>query len=292
MSGQVTALITGANSGIGRATALRLAAKGDRVAGAMRGLKAHNAAAAAELAAAGVTPVEIDVSDDASVASGVAAALEALGHIDVLMNCAGIMPRGVTEAFTVAQVEQAIQVNLIGPFRMMKAVLPHMRARGSGLLINVTSIGGRMASPGSGLYAATKWGLEGMAESIGYEVSKLGIDSVVLEPSLYLTDLNAKGFTPADEAVLEGYAPIRDLAARVSATFRPAVAASGVSTDPASAAEFVEELIRMKPGTRPVRAVVGFDTGTRALNAASEPLQAKFLELMGVADFARMTPTE
>src|SRR5690606_1614227 len=108
--------------------------------------------------------------------------VQAAGKIDVLINCAGAMPTGITEAFGVDQLERVLQTNIVGPFRMMKAVLPHMRRAGSGLLINVTSIGGRLTLPGFGLYAASKWGLEGLAESIGYEVSKLGIDSVILEP--------------------------------------------------------------------------------------------------------------
>lgn len=290
MAEPLVVLITGASSGIGKATALRLAASGDRVLGAMRGLKSSNADAAAELSAAGVTPVEIDVADDASVAAGVEQAARTFGRIDVLMNCAGIMPLGITEAFEVDQFRQALEVNLLGPFRMMKAVLPYMRRQKSGLLINVTSIGGRMATPGSGLYGATKWGLEGLSEAVGYEVAKLGIDSVILEPSLFLTDLNAKGPQPRDAAVLEGYDALKDMGATVSRRFRPAVAASGVSTDPATIAVFVEELIRMPAGARPIRATFGFDTGVEGLNAATAEFQRRYMEFMGLDDYQRVKP--
>lgn len=288
MSGRNVVLITGAGSGLGRAIADHLAAKGDVVFGAMRDVAGKNAAAASALAERGVHPVEIDVTDDRSVIDGVAATIAAAGRIDVLINCAGIMPMGISESFSVAQFEQALQTNLVGPFRMMKAVLPHMRAVSNGLLINVTSIGGRMASPGAGIYAAGKWGLEGLAESIGYEVSKLGIDSVILEPSLYLTDLKAKGTLPSDIGNLAGYEALGDMGDKVSSRFRPAVAASGVSTDPKTLAEYVDELIRMPAGTRPIRTTIGFDTGTAALNAATAALQSAYLAFMGLSDMERV----
>jgi NAD(P)-dependent dehydrogenase (short-subunit alcohol dehydrogenase family) len=289
MSEDLVVLITGANSGIGRATALCLAAKGAQVIGGVRELRGRNAAAARELNSAGIRAVEMDVVNDVSVENGVRKATDKTGRIDVLINCAGIMPRGITEAFTAAQFEQVLQVNLIGPFRVMKAVLPYMRKAKSGLLINVTSIGGRMATPSTGVYCASKWGLEGLAECIGYEVSKLGIDSVILEPSLYLTDLNAKGFAPADTEILDGYEALKGMETTISARFRPAVAASGVSTDPTTIAEFIDKLIRMPPGTRPVRVTFGFDTGVAGLNAASAPFQRKYLEFMGLADCERVT---
>jgi NAD(P)-dependent dehydrogenase (short-subunit alcohol dehydrogenase family) len=292
MSDQNVILITGAGSGLGRAIAEHLADKGDLVLGAMRGVKGKNAAIAAELATRGIRPIEIDVTSDASVADGVAAAMAEAGRIDVLINCAGIMPLGIAESFSVAQFEQTLQTNLIGPFRMMKAVLPHMRAVSSGLLINVTSIGGRMASPGSGIYAAGKWGLEGLAESIGYEVSKLGIDSVILEPSLYLTELKAKGTVPTDTANMAGYEALGDMANKVSSRFRPAVAASGVSTDPTTLAEYVHVLIRMPAGSRPIRTTVGFDTGTAELNAATGALQSRYMAFMGLSDMERVAPKD
>jgi Short-chain alcohol dehydrogenase of unknown specificity len=287
MTGSVV-LITGASSGLGKSIAMNLHGKEYLVIGAMRDCQGKNAGIASEMTGIGIDVVDIDVTDDGSVASGVENAMRLHGRIDVLINCAGIMPTGITEAFDTAQFEQVLQTNLIGPFRMMKAVLPHMRAAASGLLINVSSIGGRMTLPGFGIYAASKWGLEGLAESIGYEVSKLGIDSVILEPSLYLTDLKAKGYGPADTAVLDGYHALNDMNERISAHFRPAVAASGASTDPATLADYVAELIQMPPGQRPIRATVGFDTGTAALNKAAGELQSQHLRFMGIADMERV----
>jgi NAD(P)-dependent dehydrogenase (short-subunit alcohol dehydrogenase family) len=279
-------LITGTGSGLGRAIAEHLAGAGLRVFGGIR-----PGAESAGLRATGVTPLAIDVTDDASVQAGVAETIAEAGRIDVLINAAGMMPGGFSEAFSVAQFEAVLQINLLGPFRMMKAVLPHMRAARSGLLINVTSIGGRMATPGSGLYAASKWGLEGLAESIGYEVAKLGIDSVILEPSLYLTGLKAKGATPDDAEVLAGYTDVGDIAAKVSGRFRPMVAASGVSTDPAALAAYVAELIAMPAGARPIRTTIGFDTGTARLNDATAALQSQYLHMMGLEDMERVGGT-
>ena len=275
MTGSVV-LITGASSGLGKSIAMNLHGKEYLVIGAMRDCQGKNAGIASEMTGIGIDVVDIDVTDDGSVASGVENAMRLHGRIDVLINCAGIMPTGITEAFDTAQFEQVLQTNLIGPFRMMKAVLPHMRAAASGLLINVSSIGGRMTLPGFGIYAASKWGLEGLAESIGYEVSKLGIDSVILEPSLYLTDLKAKGYGPADTAVLDGYHALNDMDD------------IGQATDPATLADYVAELIRMPPGQRPIRATVGFDTGTAALNKAAGELQSQHLRFMGIADMERV----
>lgn len=283
-------LITGASSGLGRSIAERLAFGGYRVFGAARDIGGRNADAAKALYGQGIEVIEIDVTDGDSVDAGVAGVVAAAGRIDVLINCAGTMPAGITEAFGVDQFERVLQTNLVGPFRMMKAVLPHMRSARRGLLINVTSIGGRLTLPGFGLYAASKWGLEGLAESVGYEVSKLGIDSVILEPSLYLTELKAKGETPADAGVLAGYEALSDMGERVSSRFRPAVAASGVSTDPATLAGYVEELIRTPAGKRPIRTTYGFDVGAVALNEASATLQHRYLELVGLADMERVAP--
>ncbi|HLY57515.1 MAG TPA: SDR family oxidoreductase [Stellaceae bacterium] len=277
-------IITGTSSGLGTAAARTLAQAGHTVFAAMRGVAGKNAEAARELKAAGCRPIEIDVTSDASVAAGVAAAHETAGRIDVLVNCAGIMWLGVTEAFSHEQFDTVMQTNLYGPFRMIKAVLPQMRAQGSGLVVSITSIAGRLLTPGAGIYAASKFALEALAESLRYETSLMGIDSVIVEPGPFRTNLKANGVPPADTATAAAYGELRAL----EQTIPPRMAAylqqnPGQSTDPQAFADCIRDLIAMPAGTRPLRTTVGYDLGTKAINEAVAPHQSAYLGVMGLA---------
>jgi NAD(P)-dependent dehydrogenase (short-subunit alcohol dehydrogenase family) len=277
-------IITGASSGLGNATARTLAMNGHTVFAAMRGVSGKNADAARALADSGCRPIEIDVTSDASVTAGVATAHETAGRIDVLVNCAGIMWLGVAEAFSLKQFDTIMQTNLYGPFRMMKAVLPHMRAQGSGLTISVTSIAGRLVTPGSALYSASKFGLEAMAEGLRYEAALMGIDSVIVEPGPFRTNLKANGVSPEETATADAYGELRAL----EQTIPPRMAAylqqnPGRPTDPQAFADCVRDLIDMPAGTRPLRTTVGYDLGTSAINEAVAPFQSAYLGLMGLA---------
>jgi NAD(P)-dependent dehydrogenase (short-subunit alcohol dehydrogenase family) len=292
MAADHTILLTGASSGIGKATAMTLARRGHRVFAAMRDLGGRNRAAADELTALAaqhpIEVVEIDVSSDASVAAGVEQALRTASHIDVLVNCAGIMWLGVTEAFTTEQFKRILDTNLLGPFRMLRAVLPHMRARNSGLLITVTSTAGRTWPPGFGIYSASKAAMEALAEIIGYEVAPFGIDAVIVEPGPFQTNLKASQQAPEDASVVAAYGELGDFQQRVSQAVMPLVLAAGVEkTDPQLVADSIVGFIDMPRGSRPLRATVGLDFHTADLNRAAAPHQRAFLELLGVADLPR-----
>src|SRR6266850_7117749 len=175
-----TILITGASSGFGRDTAETLFRAGHTVYASMRGTQGKNREAAEALQRLGIMTVELDVNDDASVEAGVK---------NVLVNNAGIMSAGVTEAFTAEQAKVILDTNVIGLLRVTRAVLPSMRQKRDGLIINIGSILGRVTFPFFGIYGASKMAVEALTDSLRYEVSQLGVEVVEVQPSGYPTNL-------------------------------------------------------------------------------------------------------
>jgi NAD(P)-dependent dehydrogenase (short-subunit alcohol dehydrogenase family) len=173
------ALVTGASSGIGRATAGALARAGYRVFGTSRKAAAANAD--------GITMLVCDVTDDASVQGTVAEVLKQAGRIDLLVNNAGIGLLGGAEESSTAQAKALFDVNVFGVMRVTNAVLPAMRARGRGRIINMSSILGLIPSPYNALYASTKHAIEGYSESLDHELRTLGIRVLLIEPGLTRT---------------------------------------------------------------------------------------------------------
>ena len=188
-----TAFITGANSGIGRQAAVDLAAKGWQVFGGMRSLeKGEKLAAIAEAAGVSVTPVVCDVTNDQQVADAVAEVTAASGGIDVMVNNAGVGGNGVLEDTPVETYAEVMDVNLHGVIRCTQAVLPQMRERGSGCIVNISSIAGRVAAIAQSPYVASKWALEGLSEGLAQEVAPHGIRVAIVEPGIVKTAIMAK----------------------------------------------------------------------------------------------------
>jgi short-subunit dehydrogenase len=132
------------------------------------------------------------------------------GPIDVVINNAGIMPVGLTEAFSMEQVRSCFDVNLFGAISVTKAVLPSMRDQKSGLIINLSSSAGRLSIPYFGLYCASKWALETWVESLNYELEPFGVESVLVEPSGHGTDLVNTAPAPSDRECVHRYASLAD----------------------------------------------------------------------------------
>src|SRR5262249_35003129 len=149
--------------------------------------KAKNRDQAQRLRQQGIVVVELDVSNDTSVDHAVEQVLVDAGRIDVLINNAGIASAGITEAFTADQAKMVFNTNIVGLLRTNRAVLPTMRARRNGLIINIGSILGRLTFPFFGIYGASKFAIEALTDSLRYEVSQLGIDVVLVQPSAYPT---------------------------------------------------------------------------------------------------------
>jgi NAD(P)-dependent dehydrogenase (short-subunit alcohol dehydrogenase family) len=167
----VRILITGAGTGIGRATAEVLTTSGHEVVATARRLEA--------LEGLDVTHrLELDVTSDDSVGACLAAA----GDIDVLVNNAGITETGPLETFPHDALARMFETNVFGPMRMVRALVPAMRERGRGVVVNVTSVEGRVAAPLSGAYCATKHALEALSESLAFEVGRFGVRVVIVEP--------------------------------------------------------------------------------------------------------------
>ena len=172
-------LITGTSSGIGRSAAELLAARDYRVLATMR--KPENGRDLAEAAKANgwdLTVLPLDVRDDASVR----AALDQAGDLDVLVNNAGFEVWGPLEEMTVDDLKDQFETNVYGPFRLITAVLPRMRQRGSGVIVNVSSVAGRVSAPLNGLYSASKFALEALSETIHYEAGHFGVRCHIVEP--------------------------------------------------------------------------------------------------------------
>jgi NAD(P)-dependent dehydrogenase (short-subunit alcohol dehydrogenase family) len=186
-------VVTGANSGIGRATAIHLAAHGHTVYGTVRATaKADKLRAMAEQVGVDVALIELDVADDASVRDGFAELLERAGRVDHLVNNAGVGGNGVTEETTPSAYLDVMNVNLCGAVRCIQAVLPQMRARRAGTIVNITSVAGRIAAIAQQPYVASKWAFEGMSEGLAQELAPFGIRVAVVEPGVTKSAIFAK----------------------------------------------------------------------------------------------------
>ncbi|MCV2438593.1 SDR family oxidoreductase [Paucibacter sp. DJ2R-2] len=196
-----TILITGASTGIGHAAALRFHAEGWNVAATMR--KPESAGDLAGLERVVVLP--LDVTDRANIAQAVQSTLTAFGGIDVLLNNAGYGLVGPLEAVQAAQLERQYATNVFGPIYTTQACLPHFRARKAGLVINVSSIGGRLALPFNSIYHGTKFAIEGLSESLALELAPHGIQVKLIEPGGVRTDFGGRSLDFMQQAGLSAY---------------------------------------------------------------------------------------
>jgi len=187
------AVVTGANSGIGRATAIHLATNGFRVIGTVRGLsKITKADAMAAEAGVSIEWVELDVANDDSVKRGFEQIFALAGRVDVLVNNAGVGGNAVVEECPPSLYLEVMNINLCGAARCAQAVLPSMRARRSGCIVNVSSVVGRFAALAQAPYVASKWALEAMSEGLAQELAPWGIRVAIVEPGITKSAIFAK----------------------------------------------------------------------------------------------------
>jgi NAD(P)-dependent dehydrogenase (short-subunit alcohol dehydrogenase family) len=267
-----TMLVTGSTSGFGRLTVETLARQGYTVFAGMRAVAGKNAPAAEELRALAEREhlalhiIEIDITDDASVEQAIASLVGITGRLDVVVNNAGIAYSGPLEAFTLEQVQQQFDTNVFGVLRVNRAALPHMRRLGSGLLLQIGSIAGRLALPFQGLYAATKFALEGLTESYRYELAPFGIDAAIIEPGTFPTPIAAKRQIAADTQRTALYQ------AALDAFTTPFFAENRSATppDPQEVADAVARVIAQPAGERPLHTVVATVAQRQAPQAINE----------------------
>jgi len=184
-------LITGASSGFGRAIAEAALAAGDVVVAAARRPEAM--ADLLESAPDRITALKLDVTDADRIEAAVAEVLDRHGRVDVLVNNAGRGVIGAVEETTNDELRDLMDLHFFGPAALTRAVLPHMRDRGSGAIVQMSSMGGRFTFPGAGAYSATKFALEGWSEALAKEVDRFGIRVLIVEPGAFRTSFNGAG---------------------------------------------------------------------------------------------------
>jgi len=286
-------LITGASTGFGRDTAERLARRGHQVFATMRDVSGRNAKhreSLEQLASAErlqLRVLELDVTDEESVQRAVSSALEEAGHLDVVINNAGVATLGVSEAYTTEQFQRLFDVNVFGVQRVNRAVLPSMRQRRNGLLIHISSGAGRCAVPGMAAYCASKYALEAIADAYRFELLPFGIDSILVEPGIYRTPIFDRVILPEDAERLASYGDAAEHVERVRGVFLDSIAAP---ENPGSAevADTLVRLVEMDPSERPFRTLVS-DAMQHLLgsfNAHAESLRPAVAQIFNVPELA------
>lgn len=281
-------LITGASTGFGRDTAETLARAGHKVFASMRDPKARNRAHADALRGQNIDVIELDVTDSQSVDRAVTAMIAKSGRIDVLINNAGVAAAGVSEAFTPEQASALFDVNVIGLHRVTRAVLPDFRRHNDGLIINIGSVLGRVTFPFFGLYGASKFAVEALTDSFRYEVSQLGIDVVLVQPSAYPTQLYSSATAPADLGRAAEYGEVGDIPRAMFQNFTTMFESSD-APNLHEISEAISALIDTRKGTRPTRIVVGASFGADTLNDATAPVQAVAVKNLGLDHLETVT---
>src|SRR5215468_6464821 len=258
-------LITGASTGFGRDTAEALARAGYHVFAAMRDIAGRNRGHADALRSQKIGVVELDVTDDASVDRAIASTLAEAGRIDVLVNNAGIASAGVSEAFTPDQAKVVFNTNVVGLLRTVRSVLPAMRTQGDGLIVNIGSILGRVTFPFFGIYGASKFAVEALTDSLRYEVSQLGIDVVLVQPSAFPTPMYTTIQQPADSDCAAAYGAVGEIPGAMFQHFMTTFQAPN-APNPHDVAEAIAKLVAQPKGSRPPRTVVGAAFGSDIVN--------------------------
>jgi len=270
-----TFLITGVSTGLGRAFAAGALSAGHRVIGTVR--REQDATVFAAQAPGLAHPLQLDVTDYAAIPDAVARAESAAGPIDVLVNNAGYGHEGVLEESSLDDLQRQFAANVFGPVAMIKAVLPGMRARRSGHIVNVTSMGGFITLPGISFYCGSKFALEGISETLGKEVAGFGIRVTALAPGQFRTDWAGRSMQRTPRAIAD-YDTVMDpiRAARQ--------AKSGKQPgDPNKAAQALLALVAAEHP--PVRLFLGAD----ALGLVEQKLNAMRAEMGQWSELSRST---
>jgi NAD(P)-dependent dehydrogenase (short-subunit alcohol dehydrogenase family) len=284
MNSKQAILITGSSTGFGRLFTETLARKGHTVFATMRdpgGRNAKNASEIRTLAEKHSLPIhvlEMDVTDDASVERAVDAAIAKAGRIDVAINNAGYYLSGLEEAVTTEQAQRLMDTNFIGPVRVNRAVLPHMRRQRSGVLMHISSGAGRVVLPSAGFYCASKFALEALAEAYSYELAAQGIESVIVEPGQYETPVFGNTVVAADQARTDTYGAAKEIPAKVNG------ALSSTAGNAQEVADAVLRIIETPAGEKQLRYFVSpQDFGLNEINALAKRVQTSVLEAFGLA---------
>ncbi|MGN8113851.1 oxidoreductase [Labrys sp. 22185] len=275
MSNNKTFLITGVSSGLGKAFAEGALAAGHQVIGTVR--NADAAQAFMVLAPGRAHAMLLDVTNFDAVPKAVAQAQDEAGPIDVLVNNAGYGHEGILEESSLDEMRRQFDANVFGAVAMIKAVLPGMRARRSGHIVNVTSMGGFITMPGISYYCGSKFALEGISEALGKEVKPLGIHVTALAPGQFRTDWAGRSMVRSERS-LAAYDAVMDpiRAARQAKS-------GNQPGDPAKAAQALLKLVSAE--NPPVRLYLGVD----ALKLVRDKIDAMKAEMVAWEEVSRST---
>lgn len=199
-----TILITGASSGIGKITAKYFQEQGWNVIATMR--KPEKEAELTQLENVCVT--RLDVQDSASIADAIAEGIEQFGKIDALLNNAGYGAYGLLEATPIEKIRRQFEVNVIGVLETTKAILPHFRANQDGVIINISSIGGKVSFPLGSLYHGSKFAVEGLSEALSFELEAIGVKLKLIEPGMIRTNFGGSSLDFNNDEHLTEYQPL------------------------------------------------------------------------------------
>ncbi|TLV02785.1 SDR family oxidoreductase [Dyadobacter luticola] len=264
--------VTGTSTGFGKLITITLAEAGHQVIAGMRDIAGKNQKVASELGALpNVDVVEIDITSDESVKNAFEKTLETYGHIDVLVNNAGVSGFGLLEAYSIDQVKAMFEINFYGVLRTYQAVLPAMREAKSGLIINLTSGASGHTLPFMIPYLASKFGVESITEGLQDELKPFNIENVTIQPGVYPTEMNngSKAGILADKPEIAAhYEPF------ASEKFNGLGKAlfgkmEQFEMNPQTIADGVLKLVNMPAGTRPLRF---------PLDAAAEGTDQEFID--------------
>src|SRR5580700_4233522 len=258
-----TILITGASSGFGRLTAETLRNSGHKVFAGFRSNDGRKKQVADELREKNIEILRLDVTDQGSVDSAIA------------------------QAFTPEQMRQLFEVNVFGVQRVLRATLPVLRAKRRGLVINVGSILGRITLPFLGLYGASKYAVEAMSDSYRYELSQLGVEVVLVQPSAYPTNMYAAAQQPADEELRTTYGEVAEIPGKILKTFVTLFQGEN-GPNPQDVATAIDQIVSAPAGSRPDRVVVGLPFGSDAVNQVVAPIQRGVIDSLGLGDLAKL----
>ena len=278
MTGQLTVLVTGASSGIGRATATEFARQGHLVFAAAR---REEVLAGLAAAAPNIQAVGLDVTDEGSVRRAWAEIEAATGGagVDVLVNCAGFALTGPVEILGGPAVQRQFATNVFGLLTVTRAVLPAMRARKSGRIINISSLVGRATFPGMGVYGATKYAVEALSDALRQEVAGFGIKVVIIEPGFVATNIGeaADANAVAGQQIPPAYADMVSRGSRyLAAQIAKGIAAEQVAATIVKAAEQPNPRLRyvVPANARPLIALLTSLPGRLADRAKQRALAA------------------
>lgn len=267
-------LITGASGGFGQLSVKSLINNGHRVVASMRNTTGKNQQAAEELTQLGAHVVDMDVTSTESVDAAVAEAQQKWAGLDVIINNAGVGVMGMQEHFTPEDWQKLFDVNVFGVQRVNRAVVPALRAQGSGLIIYVSSLLGRMTLPFYGPYNASKWALEAMAENYRSELSGFGIETAIVEPGGFATSFMTSLMRPSDQSRDADYGDFMHVPGAMAEAFEQNLAGN-TEQNPQKVADAIVNVIEAPEGQRPIRTVVD----SMGMGAAIDPYNKNLEEL-------------